>query len=325
MDCLEMQRENYLKDINYCYDDIETANKDKEELSNIDKCTYDFIYYHTKCNEFYKENEYFLSCIQILKFILQYQKNDGLCLIKISTVFSKPILDILYILSSLYEKVYIIKPNTSNITTFEKYIVCKKFILTNEKEVIYNSYINKINIIINNYIKDENIKSIINFDIPYYFLNKIDDMNIIIGQQQLEALDQVINIIKNKNKDDKIETLKKTNIQKSVNWCEKFKIPCNKFSDKINIFLPIIKEIKYNEANTINNINDPNAIDDPNSIDDPNIINEYIEEFNKNVDDFISNENVVVISDDDIGLGVIDNFDDIPFEEELINELKDIE
>jgi hypothetical protein len=70
-------------------------------------------------------------------------------------------------------------------------------------------------------------------------MNKLDDSNIIIGQQQMEALDQVINILKNKNRYDKIDLIKKANIQKSVAWCEKFKIPCNKFSDKTNIFLPL--------------------------------------------------------------------------------------
>jgi hypothetical protein len=39
---------------------------------------------------------------------------------------------------------------------------------------------------------------------------------VIIGQQQLESLDMVLNIIKNKNKDDKIETIKKTNVQKKT-------------------------------------------------------------------------------------------------------------
>jgi hypothetical protein len=53
----------------------------------------------------------------------------------------------------------------------------------------------------------------------------------------------VINILKNKNKEDKIETLKKMHIQKSVLWCEKYKIPCNKFSEKTNIFLPINKDV----------------------------------------------------------------------------------
>jgi hypothetical protein len=82
----------------------------------------------------------------------------------------------------------------------------------------------------------------LDFELPYYFITKLDDMNVTIGQQQLEALDQIISILKNKNKDDKIETIKKSNLQKSVNWCEKYKIPCNKFAEKINIFLPIIKE-----------------------------------------------------------------------------------
>ena len=88
------------------------------------------------------------------------------------------------------------------------------------------------------------------FDLPYYFTTKLDDMNITIGQQQLEALDQIISILKNKNKDDKIETIKKSNIQKSVSWCEKYKIPCNKFTEKINIFLPIIKaEVEVSNKN----------------------------------------------------------------------------
>jgi hypothetical protein len=93
-------------------------------------------------------------------------------------------------------------------------------------------------------IANKNIVSVIDNIIPYYFTLKLDDMNIIIGQQQLESFDQIINILKNKNKEEKIEIVKKINIQKSVNWCEKYKIPYNKFTEKINIFLPIIKELQ---------------------------------------------------------------------------------
>ena len=50
----------------------------------------------------------------------------------------------------------------------------------------------------------------------------------------------MINILKNKNKDEKIETIKKNNIYKCIQWCEKHKIPYNKFVDKINMFLPSI-------------------------------------------------------------------------------------
>ena len=68
----------------------------------------------------------------------------------------------------------------------------------------------------------------------------MEESNIIIGHLQLEQYDQIINLVKNKNKDDKIETLKKNNIQKCIQWCDKHKIPYNKFVDKLNIFLPIV-------------------------------------------------------------------------------------
>jgi hypothetical protein len=178
--------------------------------------------------------------------LLKYQSNNGECLIKISHMFHKPVIDVLYILSSIYDKVYIIKPNTSNITTFDKYIVCKKFVLNDNKKDIYKEYYFKLAHFISNYLqkenKNKNISTIIDHEIPRYFINKIDDINSIIGHQQLETIDQIINILKNKNKDDKIELIKKTNIQKSVNWCEKFKIPCNKFPEKANIFLPLKNE-----------------------------------------------------------------------------------
>jgi hypothetical protein len=141
----------------------------------------------------------------------------------------------------LFEKVYVIKPNTSNITTFDKYIICKNFIF-NESKI--NQYkVNYLNLLIFlKKLEDKYIISIFDFDLPYYFTTKLTDMNVTIGQQQLEALDQIISILKNKNKDDKIETIKKSNIQKSVSWCEKYKIPCNKFTEKTNIFLPIVKD-----------------------------------------------------------------------------------
>jgi len=73
-------------------------------------------------------------------------------------------------------------------------------------------------------------------------LNKLEESNSVIGQQQLEAYDQIINIFKNKNRDDKIETLKRNHIQKCIQWCEKNQLPHNKFIDKINIFLTTKKK-----------------------------------------------------------------------------------
>ena len=89
------------------------------------------------------------------------------------------------------------------------------------------------------------VSSIIDNDLPYYLLNKLEESNIVIGQQQLEAYDQIINIFKNRNREEKLENLKRTHIQKCIQWCEKNQLPHNKFIDKINIFLAPKKDNKY--------------------------------------------------------------------------------
>jgi hypothetical protein len=98
-----------------------------------------------------------------------------------------------------------------------------------------------------NSLTENNIHSIIDNNIPYYFSNKIEESNAVIGQQQLEAYDQIINILKNKNKDDKIEVLKRTHIQKCIQWCEKNQLPHNKFVERVNIFLNAKKKDEVEE------------------------------------------------------------------------------
>ena len=244
IECFEMIRESYNDKIFYynkinnnIIKEIENTEIENTEIENN---KFDFFYFETDITN---SNSYIISLIQYVMIILKNQTYDGSCIIKIDNLFYKPVIDILYFLSSLYDKVYVLKPNSSNVTTFDKYIICKNF-QCNENNTSYLK-INYCNLLL--FLKNmENkyINSIFNFDIPYYFTVKIEEINIIIGQQQIESLDLIINILKNKNYEDKIETIKKLNIQKSVSWCEKYKIPCNKFSEKTNIFLPIIKEYK---------------------------------------------------------------------------------
>jgi hypothetical protein len=229
IECFELFRDNYHD--NHLY--TENFNIDNTLFNEI---KFDFLFYETT------PSSYFISLIKIIIIIFRNQKSGGTSIIKIADVFHKPVIDVLYLLSSLYEKVYITKPNTNNIVTFDRYIVCKNFLYDEQS----NNYL-KVNylklIIFLKKLEDKSIISILDFDIPYYFKNKIDDMNIIIGQQQIEALDQIITIYKNKNKDDKIEYIKKGNIQKSVSWCEKYKIPFNILYEKTNMFLPVVKAL----------------------------------------------------------------------------------
>ena len=261
-DYLQLTRENF-KDNNIFYENIEMDFINNINIQNKEK--YDFIFYEkingllNKENNIFNKSQDIINLLKLLMLIIKCQKTNGFTIIKIDSLFDKSIIDFLYILSSLFDKVLIIKPNTSNIITFEKYIVCKNFMFSaNDSKQNFLST-NNLNLLDNLYLKTENflnmfnsfiesisdynilqkinIKYLIQQDIPCHFINKLDEINIILGQQQLESIDNIINIIKNKNKDDKLELIKKANIQKSINWCEKYKIPYNKFIDKINIFL----------------------------------------------------------------------------------------
>jgi len=202
-------------------------------------CMCDYMYFELPDKVYADTNKYILGLLKAVKFILMYQSSHGCMILKIGNTYYKPVIDILYIISSLYNKTYIIKPNTSNNIYDEKYLVCKTFTNTPQKKDIYLDKIDKMYTICYREQNEINIQSIVKNEINMYFLNKMEECNIIIGQQQIDVYDQMINLIKNKNKLEKIETIQKHNIQKCINWCDKFKLPCNKFADKINIFLPI--------------------------------------------------------------------------------------
>jgi hypothetical protein len=176
----------------------------------------------------------------ILLIIMKQQTHKGNTIIHINNINNRIIVDLIYLLSSLYEKVYICKPSTSNLLNNNKYIVCKSFIKKQDNldaniNIIYSclNYIDTIDTM-NSMEIVQPFQSILNYIIPYYFQNKINEINIIIGQQQLEIMEQIISIYKSKNKDDKIQLLIKNNIQNSIHWCEKHKIPYNKSFDKSN-------------------------------------------------------------------------------------------
>lgn len=242
LECLEMLRENYINDKFFCFHDYSS------KLYNyIENNKFNFVIYETK--NYINMNHYTILLLEFILITINNLKENGNAIIKVNNFFYKPVIEIMYILSYLFEKTIVTKPNTSNISNFDKYIVLQKFKLNQNDFEVKNNYVTSISNFIKFYNEinsnekyELNIHSIINFNLPYYFLNKMDDINLIIGHQQLEIFNQVINLLKSNNREDKIEVLKKNSIQKSVNWCEKYKIPCNKFSDKVNIFLPLYVE-----------------------------------------------------------------------------------
>ena len=221
-------------------------------IKNTYKNKLDLIICEFHPDEYNDTKKYINNMILVFLIIIKYQTNQGMCVIKMDNILYKAVIDVIFIISGIYDKIYLVKPSISNITKGERYLICKGFNenLNNQNKILENveeQLISKMNN--SELMSNQFINSIIDNELPYYLLNRLEESNLVIGQQQLEAYDQIINIFKNNNREEKIESLKRSHIQKCIQWCEKNQLPHNKFIDKTNIFLAPKK--KQEEIETI--------------------------------------------------------------------------
>ena len=201
---------------------------------NVIEPNVDFFIFSFKTSDYLDTNKYMFNMLLTLQIILRQQAVNGSTIIQIDTILNKILIDIIYILSSLYEKVYIIKPIVSNIMSNTRYLICSNL---KKKVSTLNVQLEKMTESIMEKRDIGNLFSILKNSIPIYFINRIEDMNVYITHQQLDAYDNIINLSKSELNDSKLEIIKRQNILKCIQWCEKYKIPHNKFIDRVNIFL----------------------------------------------------------------------------------------
>ena len=168
-----------------------------------------------------------------IAYALCMQKKGGVFILKIFDSFMQHTIDFIALLSASYKMVYLTKPQTSRYANSEKYLVCIDFIgfQGHQCETILIENLNKIC-----ETPDINIEKILDKPIPYYFIQKMEEYNAIYGQKQIHNINFTISIIDNKFKQDKIDELIKSNVQKSVDWCIKYDIPHHIINNS-NIFL----------------------------------------------------------------------------------------
>jgi hypothetical protein len=202
-------------------------------------------------NDFNKQEELVSKLIiSEVIYAITMQKKGGHFILKIFDIFSKLTIDILYMLTRVYSEVYITKPFTSRLANSEKYIVCKNFLLdANDTQKFIDVFTNEFDKLMHH----DSIISLLQFEHDYYFLNKIEEINIIMGQKQLENIITTLNIIGSRNNHDKIDALKKMNIQKCISWCDKYDIPCIKLLSSNNIFLSGVYDDNIGSVVTSNN------------------------------------------------------------------------
>lgn len=166
-------------------------------------------------------------------YALCMQKMGGTFILKVFDITTKASLDILYLLSCFYREINICKPLTSRIANSEKYIICGNFNpQQNYTEILQYLIVNYQNIMNMN-----NIQSFIKKSHDMILVSKIEEINAIFGQQQVENISFTLSLIINRNNYDRVEQMKKTHINKSIEWCKKHNISCDASTEPENPFL----------------------------------------------------------------------------------------
>ena len=156
---------------------------------------------------------------------LHCQKYGGDFVCKFFDINAYITVEMLYILYISYETIIIYKPNTSRIANSEKYVICKNYKGINKQLLI--SLFNILDIWNKaKYEQDKTINQL--FDsIPLDFLNSIKDINIMLIDTQINAINNIINIINTKTNLN--QEWKKTQIKKHTilaqKWCKQYNIP----------------------------------------------------------------------------------------------------
>jgi len=173
-----------------------------------------------------------------IAFAVCMQKKGGSFILKMFDCFMQHSVDLLYILSSFYEKVHVMKPHTSRYANSEKYIICKGFLFNtceNFYPFIHRAF-EKMTAIPQTDTSTY-IHRFMSLPIPYCFLLKLEEYNAILGQQQIENIHYTISLIENKHKQEKIDNLIKINIQKCIQWCTRNNVPYQQILQNTNMFL----------------------------------------------------------------------------------------
>jgi 23S rRNA U2552 (ribose-2'-O)-methylase RlmE/FtsJ len=132
---------------------------------------------------------------------------------------------IIYMMTQLFEEVYLSKPITSRPQNSEVYLVGKKFLgiksdLLNDLKSLLDKSINPKFNPFNQWIES----------IPQSFLSQLEDYILDITRQQISYLLNIFHFVDNTHEIDKIKIISNNKLKESTNiyWCKKFNLVSNK-------------------------------------------------------------------------------------------------
>ncbi len=170
-------------------------------------------------------------------YAVAMQARGGTFILKMFDICLAASVDILYMLSGLYQEVHVVKPHTSRYANSERYIVCLGFRYRDSSDLV-KRYISTLNLLNNMQVQGTHISRILSSSPNARYRSALEEINAILGQQQIETIQSTLRFIENKErKSEKLQQLRAKNIQKCVSWCTKNKIPCHHTVPSGNIFM----------------------------------------------------------------------------------------
>ena len=171
-----------------------------------------------------------------IAYALCMQKQGGHFVLKIFDIFRPATVDLLYLLSSFYQRVYITKPDTSRHANSEKYVVCINFIPP-ESDVFFPFLFHVFQTMVTlpppgfDHECNREIARFLSKPVSYYFTTKLEEYNCCFGQQQIENIHYTLSLIDSAaiggddDKNARIQELVRSNVAKCEQWCCKNNVP----------------------------------------------------------------------------------------------------
>jgi len=191
-------------------------------------------------NWLYQEQESYMLLLGEIIAALRVQNKGGNFILRIFDTMTTITVKYLYILSSLYEEVYIYKPFTSRYSYSEKYVICKKFKHSQDKGL--DIIVKSLEDVLTKMETKEYVNDIFtSMDINEEFINFIKYINIHCINKQQIMINNIVSFIKSNNYfGDEYHQYKEKQIDASQFWSDIF--IKQKKTDMID------KNIKYNDG-----------------------------------------------------------------------------
>jgi len=165
-------------------------------------------------------------------FGIALQKKGGNFVLKVFDMCTQVSIDVAFLLNSLYEEVFIVKPHTSRYANSERYLVCKGFALKQTESYAIRFY----QILTGLRNKSQKPASLLSFPTPRFFLDRLQEVNAILGQQQIDSIKTTLTLIRSKDT-ERVEQLRKSAIHRCLAYCQKHNLPHHKTPPQHNVFL----------------------------------------------------------------------------------------